>query len=104
MDNRKILAGTHFAADGTDQVNHVSFVTEMLPRDPAFFIDDANHPHRRSRIDCAGWILIIQTHVSTGYRRAKPATGFSQTLDGFADLPEVFWTIGVPKFQVIRYS
>ena len=62
----------------------------MLPRDPAFFIDDANHPHRWSRIDCAGRILIIQTDVSSGYRRAEPTAGFSQTLDGFAKLPEIF--------------
>src|SRR5260370_30361437 len=102
MDDRKILAGTHFPAEGTDQVNHVSFVAEMLPRDPAFLIDDANHPHRWRRSNCAGRILIIQTDVSTGYRRAKPTAGFSQTLDGFAELPEVFRMIRVPKVEVIR--
>src|SRR3984893_8834161 len=102
MDDLQILTRTQLVADRAYQVNDVQRVTKILPSYPTLFGDYTDHSDRRSRINCAVRILVVQADVASGDRGAEPKTGFCQLLHRFAKLPKIFRVIWISEVQVVR--
>ncbi len=53
------MGRTHFISDFADEDDHIAGTLEKLRCDVQFVFDQADHRHRRSRIDDSGGAFII---------------------------------------------
>src|SRR5437868_9210006 len=86
-----------FICDIAEENNCIAFVLEPLRGNVLWFFDEADHCDSRRRVNRPGRTLIVETHIAAGHGCVESATSFSQSTNGFFQLPENFRVVRITE-------
>ena len=80
----------------------IPFIFKPLAGNVFRLFDQADHPHRRGRIDGPGRVLVVQADVAACHRRAKRLAGLGQAAHALFKLPKQLRIVRITKVQIVR--
>ena len=80
----------------------IPFIFKPLAGNVFRLFDQADHPHRRGRVDGPGRVLVVQADVAAGHRRAERLARLGQAAHALFKLPKQLRIVRITKVQIVR--
>src|SRR5712692_2995059 len=85
-----------------EEEDDVALVAEGDLQDVRDVVEDAEDADHRRGVDRFAESFVVEADVAAGDGSAEGGAGFTETVDGFAELPHHFGLFGAAKIEAIR--